>query len=81
MTRKKIIRNDTSVPNSNSPKVTDFGIRTISSQNFSKIVALPKLALLYRGQEVRHVNVKLIEFDDEKFIKLTPVKLGDENVE
>ena len=63
------------------PKITDFGTRKVSRQNFSRIVALPKLALLYRGQETTHVNVKLVEFDDQKFIQLTPIKLGDENDE
>ena len=61
------------------PMITDFGTRKVSRQNFSRIVALPKLALQYRGHEIRHVNVKLVEFNDEKFIKLTPIKLGDEN--
>ena len=70
-----------SKPASDSPKITDFGIRKISRQNFSRIVALPKIALLYRGQEITHVNVKLVELDDEKFIQLTPIKIGDEDDE
>ena len=69
------------MPISNSLMVTDFGLRKVSRQNFSRIVALPKLALLCRGQEITHVNVKLFEFDDVKFIQLTPIKLGDENDE
>lgn len=53
--------------------VTDFGDRTISSQNFSKIVALPKTALINCGVESTMVNVKLVQQDGERYIKLTPV--------
>ena len=58
---------------SNLPMVTDFGNRTISSQNFSKIVALPKTALINCGIESKMVNVKLVRQDGEKFLKLTPI--------
>lgn len=70
-------------PTSNlEPTVTDFGTRKVSRQNFSRIVALPKLALLDRGHEVTHVNVKLVEFDGEKFIELTPIRSeGEESNE
>jgi len=55
------------------PKELDFGTRKISRQNFSRIVALPKIALQDCGQEITQVNVKLVEFKGEKFIKLTPI--------
>ena len=55
------------------PMVTDFGNRTISSQNYSKIVALPKTALTNCGIEATSVNVKLVQQDGEKYIKLTPI--------
>ena len=55
------------------PMVTDFGNRTISTQNFSKIVALPKTALINCGIESTMVNVKLVQQDGEKFLKLTPI--------
>jgi hypothetical protein len=55
------------------PMITDFGNRTISSQNFSKIVALPKTALINCGIESTKVNVKLVQQDGEKFLKLTPI--------
>ena len=59
---------------SNSPMITDFGDRTISSQNFSKIVALPKTALTNCGAgETAKVNVKLVQDKGERYIKLTPV--------
>ncbi len=61
------------------PMVTDFGIRKVSQQNFSKIVALPKMALDNCGITTE-VNVKLVQFDGEKFIELIPVKSkGGEN--
>jgi len=60
--------------NSNSePMVTDFGDRTISTQNFSKIVALPKTALKNCGIDNTKINVKLVQQDGEKFIKLSPI--------
>lgn len=60
-------------PNSSSPMITDFGNRKVSQQNFSKIVALPKTALNNCGI-TSHVNVKLVQSKDEKFIKLTPIE-------
>ncbi len=54
----------------------DFGYRTISDQNFSRIVALPKTALMNCGNPVK-VNVKLVQEDGTKYIKLTPVKYKD----
>ena len=60
------------------PVITDFGIRKVSQQNFSKIVALPKTALENCGITTQ-VNVKLVQWEDEKFIQLTPIneKGGD----
>ena len=59
---------------SNSPMVTDFGNRAISSQNFSKIVTLPKTALTNCGAgETARVNVKLVQDNGERYIKLTPI--------
>jgi hypothetical protein len=55
------------------PMVTDFGNRTISTQNFSKIVALPKTALINCGIKSTMVNVKLVQQDGERFLKLTPI--------
>ena len=57
----------------NSPVVIDFGNRTVSDQNFSKLVALPKPALTNCGVDVRRVNVKLVQTGTEKYLKLTPV--------
>ncbi|WP_415281115.1 hypothetical protein [Candidatus Nitrososphaera sp. FF02] len=51
----------------------DFGERTISNQNFSKIVALPKKALINCGIEGRKVRVLLVHDKGEKYLKLAPV--------
>ena len=60
------------------PVITDFGKRKVSQQNFSKIVALPKTALENCGITTQ-VNVKLVQWDDERFIQLTPInEKGDE---
>jgi hypothetical protein len=66
---------------SNSPMVIDFGTRTISTQNFSKIVALPKTALTNCGKECTKVNVKLVQQDGEKFLKLTPIAKEGKEIE
>ena len=56
------------------PAVIDFGNRKISNQNFSKMVALPKDALRNcSNDKVMSVNVKLVQGNGEKFLKLTPV--------
>ena len=55
--------------------VTDFGERSIHDQNFSKIVALPKVALANCG-DVSRVNVKLVQENGTKYLKLTPVRKG-----
>ena len=53
---------------------TDFGSRSISQQNFSRIVALPKQALANCGSDKNmKVNVKLVQSKGKKFLKLTPI--------
>ena len=60
------------------PVEADFGIRQVSHQNFSRIVALPKLALQNSGIGSQ-VSVKLIQQNGEKFLKLSPTEnKGDE---
>ena len=64
----------TMTKNSDSkPVITDFGERKVSQQNFSKIVALPKTALNNCGI-TSHVNVKLVQLRDARYIQLSPVK-------
>ncbi len=59
--------------------ITDFGIRQVSHQNFSRIVALPKLALQNCNIDSQ-VSVKLIQQNGEKFLKLSPTEnKGGEN--
>jgi len=61
--------------------ITDFGTRQVSHQNFSRIVALPKLALQNCGIDSQ-VSVKLIQQNGEKFLKLSPTEnKGGENAE
>ena len=55
---------------------TDFGLRKVNTQNFSKTVVLPKQALSNCGcnldKDIK-VNVQLVQRGREKFIKLIPV--------
>jgi len=52
--------------------VTDFGVRKISNQNFSKVIALPKTALQNCGVNEK-LRVELIQEGENKFLKLSPV--------
>lgn len=73
MNSKKIITKN----HSSEPVIMDFGNRKVSQQNFSKIVALPKMALTNCGIESQ-VNVKLVQSGTEKFLKLSPSTKGAE---
>ncbi|MBS3925135.1 MAG: hypothetical protein KGZ34_00355 [Nitrosarchaeum sp.] len=55
---------------------TDFGVRKISNQNFSKVIALPKTAIENLGGDSTEMKVELIQENGEKFIKLSPIR-GD----
>lgn len=69
MTSKK-----SSKASKSNPVETDFGTRAISNQNFSKMVALPKQALANCGTgKTMRVNVKLVDDNGKKFLKLTPI--------
>ena len=61
----------------NAESITDFGNRQLNQQNFSRTVVLPKTALQNCGCNLDDkdlkVNVTLVQKDDEKFIKITPV--------
>ena len=59
------------------PMITDFGVRKVSQQNFSKIVALPKMALTNCGIDSQ-VNVQLVQYGKERFLKLSPSTKGVE---
>ena len=60
--------------NDEKPTVIDFGKRTISNQNFSKMVALPKQALANCGGEAaKHVDVSLVQDRNERYLKLRPI--------
>jgi len=57
--------------------IIDFGDRQLNRQNKSRTVVLPKTALKNAGfdldEDDERVNVSLVEHDDEKFIKISPV--------
>jgi len=57
--------------------IIDFGDRQLNRQNMSRTVVLPKTALKNCGFDLdddeTRVNVSLVERDDEKFIKISPV--------
>jgi len=59
---------------------TDFGQRQVSHQNFSRIVALPKIALQNCGIKSQ-VTVTLVQQNGEKFLKISPVKNGGDKTE
>ena len=74
-----VLRKSSTKNTISEPVITDFGNRKISKQNFSFIIALPRTALENCGI-TSHVNVKLVQWEDEKFIQLTPVK-GSDSIE
>ncbi len=57
--------------------IIDFGDRQLNRQNESRTVVLPKTALKNAGfdldEDDTRVNVSLVERDDEKFIKISPI--------
>ena len=61
----------------NAESITDFGTRQLNQQNFSRTVVLPKTALQNCGCNLDDknlkVNVTLVQKDDERFIKITPI--------
>jgi hypothetical protein len=67
----------------NVETITDFGTRQVNQQNFSRTVVLPKTALQNCGCNLEErdikVNVSLVQKDDAKFIKLTPICENKEN--
>ena len=70
MPKKQQIKNK---GNSSEPVAIDFGNRKISDQNFSKMIAIPKDALRNCSNgNAMSVNVKLIQQNGEKYLKLTP---------
>lgn len=77
---KKHGENTTQKQISNSePIIVDFNSRAICDQNFSKVIALPKTALANLGENITRVNVKLVQENGERYIKISPInnKGGD----
>ena len=64
------------------PFIIDFGERTLNKMNFSKTICLPKQALKNLGlTDDDSLKVELVQDEDEKFLKLTPVIAEDEEEE
>ena len=65
--------------------IIDFGDRQLNRQNMSRTVVLPKTALKNAGFDLdddeTRVNVSLVERDDEKFIKISPITETEDDVE
>ena len=54
--------------------IIDFGNRILNKMNFSKTICLPKQALKNLDlEEGDSLKVELVQDEDEKFLKLTPV--------
>ena len=59
--------------------IIDFGNRILNKMNFSKTICLPKQALKnLEIEEGDSLKVELVQDEDEKFLKLTPVFEEDE---
>ena len=65
--------------------IIDFGDRQLNRQNLSRTVVLPKTALKNCGFDLdddeTRVNVSLVERDDEKFIKISPITATEDDDE
>ncbi|MCH7648264.1 MAG: hypothetical protein IIA83_06630 [Thaumarchaeota archaeon] len=63
--------------------IIDFVDRQLNRQNKSRTVVLPKTALKNAGfdldEEDERVNISLVEHDDEKFIKISPVREDEDD--
>ena len=60
--------------------VIDFGNRILNKMNFSKTICLPKQALKNLDlEEGDSLKVELVQDEDEKFLKLTPVIEEDDD--
>ena len=60
--------------------IIDFGNRILNKMNFSKTICLPKQALKNLDlEEGDSLKVELVQDEDEKFLKLTPVIEEDDD--
>lgn len=59
-------------PNENTDQI-DYGTRSISKQNFSKIICLPREALKICGlKDSKRAQISLVITDKENYIKISP---------
>ena len=75
MSKNKSLKQQNKISRSDAVS-TDFGIRKISSQNFSKVIAIPKTAIENLGTRSAKIKVELVQEGEEKFLKLSPAKGG-----
>ena len=62
--------------------IIDFGNRILNKMNFSKTICLPKQALKNLDlEEGDSLKVELVQDEDGKFLKLTPVIVVDDETE
>ena len=62
--------------------IIDFGNRILNKMNFSKTICLPKQTLKNLDlEEGDSLKVELVQDEDGKFLKLTPVIVADEEEE
>ena len=60
--------------------IIDFGNRILNKMNFSKTICLPKQALKNLDlEEGDSLKVELVQDEDDKFLKLTPVIVEEED--
>jgi len=68
------------MPREKKSFVIDFGNRILNKMNFSKTICLPKQALKNLDlEEGDSLKVELVEDEDERFLKLTPVFEEDDS--
>ena len=56
-------------------KVTDYGLRKVISQYFSRLVTISKDALVdsVTGQEAKHIHLEWVHTEGASYIKVTPI--------
>jgi len=69
---------NTSKSGSTTQVTTDFGTRKITSQNFSRVISLPRTALDNLGTTT-NLKVELVQERGEKYLKLSPARGGKRN--
>ena len=62
--------------------VVDFGTRALNRMNFSRTICIPKQAVENLDlDETDLVKIEMVQDEDEKFLKITPVKDDEDDEE